>query len=80
MFALISGSGFLIVSPAAGWVCKFEDETAWVVGPLAVVAMAVLYYDLRTRNEGLDVEQLVARLQATTPSAASGPPSAVLPG
>jgi hypothetical protein len=40
MLALISGSGFLIVSPAAGCVCKFDEETAWVVGPLAVVAMA----------------------------------------
>ena len=50
-----------------------------LTSPLAVVAMAVLYYDLRTRNEGLDVELLVARLQAP-PTAPSGPPSAVLPG
>ena len=42
-----------------------------LTSPLAVVAMAVLYYDLRTRNEGLDLELLVARLHETT---------AVLPG
>ena len=51
-----------------------------LTSPLAVVAMAVLYYDLRTRNEGLDLELLVAKLRDTTPSAQSGPSSAVLPG
>ena len=50
-----------------------------LTGPLAVVAMAVLYYDLRIRNEGLDVELLVARLGQGAP-AQSGPSSAVLPG
>ena len=40
MFALISGNGFLIVSPSAGWVCKPEAETSATAGPLAVVAMA----------------------------------------
>jgi hypothetical protein len=50
-----------------------------LTGPLAVVAMAVLYYDLRIRNEGLDVELLVAKL-GQAGSAQSGPSSAVLPG
>ena len=51
-----------------------------LTSPLAVVAMAVLYYDLRTRNEGLDLELLVAQLRETTPSTQPGPSSAVLPG
>ena len=51
-----------------------------LTSPLAVVAMAVLYYDLRTRNEGLDLELLVAKLHETTPSTQPGPSSAVLPG
>jgi hypothetical protein len=51
-----------------------------LTSPLAVVAMAVLYYDLRTRNEGLDVELLVARLHETPPAAQPKPSSAVLPG
>lgn len=51
-----------------------------LTSPLAVVAMAVLYYDLRTRNEGLDLELLVAKLHETTPAAQPGASSAVLPG
>ena len=33
-----------------------------VTGPLMIVALAVLYYDLRIRKEGLDVEIMMARL------------------
>jgi hypothetical protein len=40
-----------------------------LTSPLAVVAMATLYYDLRIRNEGLDLELMVAKL---TNSALSG--------
>ena len=51
-----------------------------LTGPLAVVAMAVLYYDLRTRNEGLDLELMVAKLSQAVPSAQPGSSSAPLPG
>jgi len=34
-----------------------------LTGPLAVVAMAVLYYDLRIRKEGLDLEIMIADLR-----------------
>ena len=51
-----------------------------LTGPLAVVAMAVLYYDVRIRKEGLDLELLVAGLRQTAPSTPSSSSSAVLPG
>jgi hypothetical protein len=52
--------------------------TAGLTAPLAVVAMAVLYYDLRIRKEGLDVELLVQALRSPQP--ATGPSSPMLPG
>lgn len=47
--------------------------------PLAVVAMAVLYYDLRIRKEGLDLELMIAGLTSGAPPSASAPSSAPLP-
>ena len=38
-------------------------------GPLAIIAMAVLYYDLRVRKEGLDLELMIADLRAEAPAA-----------
>lgn len=38
--------------------------------PLAVVAMAVLYYDLRVRKEGLDLELMIAGLGGDAPASA----------
>ena len=38
-------------------------------GPLAIIAMAVLYYDLRIRKEGLDLELMIADLRAEAPTA-----------
>lgn len=35
-----------------------------LTSPLAVVAMAVLYYDLRVRKEGLDLEMMIAGLRS----------------
>jgi len=54
-----------------------------VTSPLAVVAMAVLYYDLRIRKEGLDLEIMIAGLGGDSTSAP--PPDAggrgyILPG
>jgi hypothetical protein len=34
-------------------------------GPLMIVAFAVLYYDLRVRKEGLDLELMLASLEPT---------------
>lgn len=51
-----------------------------LTSPLAVVAMAVLYYDLRIRNEGLDVELMIAKLRETASSPSGQSPTAVLPG
>ena len=38
-------------------------------GPLPIIAMSVLYYDLRIRKEGLDLELMIADLRAEAPAA-----------
>jgi len=38
-------------------------------GPLAIIGMAVLYYDLRIRKEGLDLELMIADLRSEVPTA-----------
>jgi Membrane domain of glycerophosphoryl diester phosphodiesterase len=41
-----------------------------ITGPVMIIALAVLYYDVRIRNEGLDVQLMLASLDAepTTPA------------
>jgi hypothetical protein len=53
---------------------------AALTGPLAVVAMAVLYYDLRIRKEGLDLDLMLAGLRDTPQIVPATSSSAVLPG
>ncbi len=48
-------------------------------GPLMIVAFAVLYYDLRVRKEGLDLQVMLANLNAV-PAAGTAGSSAPLPG
>lgn len=48
--------------------------------PLAIVAFAVLYYDLRVRKEGLDLQVMMANLSAEPPSPGAAPSSSPLPG
>lgn len=38
------------------------------VYPLAPIAAAILFYDLRVRNEGLDIEMMSARLEQARPA------------
>jgi hypothetical protein len=45
--------------------------------PLMIVAFAVLYYDLRVRNEGLDLQLMLAGLDAPADAA---PAPALIPG
>jgi hypothetical protein len=47
--------------------------------PLMIVAFAVLYYDLRVRNEGLDLQLMLAGLEASGGNNAPAVP-ALLPG
>jgi Membrane domain of glycerophosphoryl diester phosphodiesterase len=49
-------------------------------GPLMIVAFAVLYYDLRVRKEGLDLQVMLANLNAVPPAAGTAATSAPLPG
>jgi hypothetical protein len=44
-------------------------------GPLVIIALAVLYYDLRIRKEGLDLQVMISDLGRRAPEA-----PAVLPG
>jgi hypothetical protein len=48
--------------------------------PLMIVAFAVLYYDLRVRKEGLDVELMLAGLDQRDHRESSSSSSALLPG
>ena len=47
--------------------------------PLMIVAFAVLYYDLRVRNEGLDLQLMLAGLEPAGGSSTPVSP-ALLPG
>jgi Membrane domain of glycerophosphoryl diester phosphodiesterase len=49
-------------------------------GPLMIVAFAVLYYDLRVRKEGLDLQVMLANLNAVPTPSGAPPSSAPLPG
>jgi hypothetical protein len=49
-------------------------------GPLMIVAFAVLYYDLRVRKEGLDLQVMLANLNAVPSSTGTAATSAPLPG
>jgi uncharacterized membrane protein len=79
----------------AGFVAGPESSTAfWLnlagtitgsiggafTGPLMIVAFAVLYYDLRVRKEGLDLQVMLANLNAVPPSGGTVATSAPLPG
>ncbi len=54
-----------------------------LTAPLMIVAFAVLYYDLRVRREGLDLQIMIGNLGAAVPPAPPAPaaaPSPLLPG
>jgi hypothetical protein len=54
-----------------------------LTAPLMIVAFAVLYYDLRVRREGLDLQIMIGNLGAAvppTPPASAAAPSPLLPG
>jgi Membrane domain of glycerophosphoryl diester phosphodiesterase len=48
--------------------------------PLLIVAFAVLYYDLRVRQEGLDLQVMLANLNASAAPGGPSPSSPLLPG
>jgi hypothetical protein len=41
-----------------------------VTGPIMIVALAVFYYDVRIRKEGLDLQMMVANLDGQPTAAA----------
>jgi hypothetical protein len=80
---------FLIAGTMAGpdsstffWMNLLGTITGSVGGaftaPLMIVAFAVLYYDLRVRNEGLDLQLMLAGLEAPADITPASP--ALLPG
>src|SRR5207245_5904465 len=47
-----------------------------LVGPLATIALTLIYYDLRVRKEGFDLQLMMATLQPeSSPSAQAAPAS-----
>jgi hypothetical protein len=70
-------------SPAALWLALLGTVAGSVgsafTAPLMVVAFAVLYYDLRIRKEGLDLQLMMASLDAGREADVTSQPSAVLP-
>jgi hypothetical protein len=80
---------FLVAATMAGpdtsmffWMNLLGTITGAVGGaftaPLMIVAFAVLYYDLRVRNEGLDLQLMLAGLEAA--DRGSPPAPALVPG
>ena len=62
LFAVNIGAGFLIsIIPSRVIVNVLSTALSVVVGPILGIAETVLYYDLRIRREGFDVEYLVGR-------------------
>ena len=71
LFAVNIGAGLLIsIIPSRVIVNVLSTTLSVVVGPLLGIAETVLYYDLRIRREGFDVEYLVGR-DAAPPSSAN---------
>lgn len=81
---LIAAAVVGIETPTGFWLnmlgVVFGSLASALTSPLAVVAVAVLYYDLRIRHEGLDLELMVAKLKETAASASTQSPPAALPG
>lgn len=76
--AALAGPG----APAGFWMNLFGTIAGSIggafTGPLMIVAFAVLYYDLRVRHEGLDLQMMLSNLTlegrgAPPPSSASQP-------
>jgi hypothetical protein len=62
LLAVNIGAGFLIgIIPSRVLVNVLSTTLSVVVGPILGIAETVLYYDLRIRREGFDVEYLVGR-------------------
>jgi len=62
LLAVNIGAGFLIsIIPSRVIVNVLSTALSVVVGPILGIAETVLYYDLRIRREGFDVEYLVGR-------------------
>jgi hypothetical protein len=79
MGAMLAGPG----TAAAFWLNLAGALTGAVAGaisgPIMIVALALLYYDARIRQEGLDLQIMMAALDPPPPSATPAP-SAALPG
>jgi len=49
-----------------------------LIGPLLMIALSLLYYDVRVRKEAFDLQVMMAALDAATPASAA-PPTAPIP-
>jgi len=66
-------------APAAFWMNLLGTISGSIGGaftaPLMIVAFAVLYYDLRIRHEGLDLQMMLANLNLEGAVAPPAPPA-----
>jgi hypothetical protein len=67
IFALPFGMvGYLLHGPTPGWLSELGDLAGFLrhvlVGPLLTIALTLVYYDLRVRKEGFDLQLMVAAL------------------
>ena len=67
IFSLPFGmAGYLLHGPTPGWLSELGDLAGFLrnvlVGPLLTIALTLVYYDLRVRKEGFDLQLMVAAL------------------
>lgn len=51
----------------------YEGVVRAIVGPLGTIAMVLLYYDLRVRKEGFDIQMLAKQMGMALPAAPAAP-------
>jgi hypothetical protein len=66
-------TGMLPVIQAVSAVGKFISTS--LVGPLATIALTLIYYDQRVRKEGFDLQLMMANLQPNPQATAAAAPS-----
>lgn len=69
LFGLRDPSNVLAITHAMQSIGGFLSAS--LVGPLATIALTLIYYDLRVRKEGFDLQLMMATLQPNPQAAAS---------
>ena len=79
----VAVAGYLLHGPTPGWLSELGDLAGFLrhvlVGPLVTIALTLVYYDLRVRKEGFDLQLMVAALGDAGSAPPAAPGSAVRP-